>query len=89
LVELGYAAAAILLVYLLARLRRWKRKERIYCETKDAVFEVDMVRRAGADLSPGAKMDLTSCTAFGDPNHVECDKPCLVCSDQGLEIPGT
>ena len=87
MVELGYLAAAIALVYLLARLRRWHVRERIYCATKNAVLDVDMVRRTGADLAPGEKLNLTSCSAFENPEVVECDKPCVRCSDADLQIP--
>ncbi len=69
--------ALFVTVYLLGRLVRLRAPERVRCAQKGAEFDVLVERKLNALWEPGQPQDVVRCSAFADPQRLDCDKGCL------------
>ena len=74
--------ALLFFIYLVVRFSRVYQPARARCPVDEKRYNVTLLRRLNASWKLGPPLDIISCDAFSDPNHVTCRKPCL---RQGLD----
>lgn len=67
----------VLVYYLVTWINRIRTTEQVHCPVKDEDFDVDFVCKTGDMWTPGKRLDVVRCTAFDDPDHVDCGKDCV------------
>lgn len=74
---MAFTTAMFVAVYILGRLSRMRARERLQCPERHADVDVDFERDLGPAWGPGRKLEVLRCTAFDQPEHVDCDRACL------------
>jgi hypothetical protein len=70
--------ALFTIVYALGRaLTRMRRRERVDCPVRGRQFEIETFWKPDRRFNYSRRVDVASCSAFDDPDHIECGKECL------------
>jgi len=86
MVTIAAIAALFFLVYSLVLIvGRIRRDQRVFCQEKQRTFDVTFQHYPTLRIDAGEKADVTRCTAFANPEEVNCDKQCLHWSEETTE----